>query len=133
MRQMNKGTDFVICTSKVRQTFGVHINMILSIISFYTFLSKNHIYTARLRRSLKRVVIPLTHNSRWQSTVCRANSAVVPVAHVISPYHCFELFYAVILGFSVSAVKQFFFHSCPHTFATSIVMASASCTVHALN
>ena len=70
--------------------------------------------------------------SRMHSAYRRAYPKVIPIAHVIAPDHCFQLFYHVIRTSSATAVKQLILHSCPHTFAAGIVMTSASGTVHAL-
>ena len=73
------------------------------------------------------------------SLLCRRHSAngrtypaVIPIAHVVAPDHCFQLFYRVIRTSSAAAVKQLVLHSRPHTFAAGVVMTSASCAVHAL-
>ena len=69
---------------------------------------------------------------RRHSSYRRAYPPVIPIAHVIAPYHCFQLFCRVIRASSAAAVKQFVLHSCPHTFAAGVVMTSASGAVHAL-
>ena len=76
------------------------------------------------------------------SLLCRRHSAngrtypaVIPIAHVVAPDHCFQLFYRVIRTSSAAAVKQLVLHSCnqpTNTFAAGVVMTSASVTVHAL-
>ena len=73
------------------------------------------------------------------SLLCRRHSAngrtypaVIPIAHVVAPDHCFQLFYRVIRTSSAAAVKQLVLHSRPHTFAAGVVMTSASGAVHAL-
>ena len=73
------------------------------------------------------------------SLLCRRHSAngrtypaVIPIAHVVAPDHCFQLFYRVIRTSSATTVKQLVLHSRPHTFTAGIVMTSASGTVHAL-
>ena len=52
----------------------------------------------------------------WDPTGCQADPAVAPVTHEIPPDYEFQLF-----------------HPCPYAFASCIIMASSSCTVHALN
>ena len=81
----------------------------------------------------ERFIVPFSFNSRRESSIRRAYPAVIPIAHIIPPDHCFQLSYRIIFRLSVSAVKQFFLHSCPHTFASGVIVTSASGTVHALN
>ena len=69
---------------------------------------------------------------RRQTVVPGTYSAVIPVAHKISPNHELQLLDSVVLAFLAAAVKQFPLHSCPHTFAPGIIMTSAAGTVHAL-
>ena len=73
------------------------------------------------------------------SLLCRRHSAngrtypaVIPIAHVVAPDHCFQLVYRVIRTSSAAAVKQLVLHSRPHTFAAGVVMTSASGAIHAL-
>ena len=66
--------------------------------------------------------------SRRHSSYRRAYPAVIPIAHVAAPDHCFQLFYRVI-----RTVKQLVLHSCnqpTNTFAAGVVMTSASGAVH---
>lgn len=81
----------------------------------------------------ERFIVPFSFNSRRKSSVGRAYPAIVPIAHIIPPDHCFQLGYCVIFRFSVPTVKQLFLHSCPHTFATGVIVTYSSGTVHALN
>ena len=69
---------------------------------------------------------------RRHSAYCRTYPAVVPITHVVPPYHCFQLLGRVICASPASTVKQLFFNSCPHTFAAGIIMTPFSCTIHAL-
>ena len=69
---------------------------------------------------------------RRHSSYRRAYPAVIPIAHVVAPDHCFQLFCRVIRTSSAAAVKQLVLHSRPHAFAAGVVMTSASGTVHAL-
>ncbi len=69
---------------------------------------------------------------RRHSSYRRAYPTVIPIAHVVAPDHCFQLFCRVIRTSSATTVKQLVLHSRPHTFAAGIVMTSASGTVHAL-
>ena len=69
---------------------------------------------------------------RRHSANGRTYPAVIPIAHVVAPDHCFQLFYRVIRTSSATTVKQLVLHSRPHTFAAGVVMTSASCAVHAL-
>ena len=65
----------------------------------------------------------------------RAYPAIIPTAHVIAPYHCFQLFCRVIRTSSATTVKQLVLHSCnqpTNTFAAGVVMTSAFDAVHAL-
>ena len=76
------------------------------------------------------------------SLLCRRHSAngrtypaVIQIAHVVAPDHCFQLFCRVIRTSSAAAVKQLVLHSCnqpTNTFAAGVVMTSASGAVHAL-
>ena len=76
------------------------------------------------------------------SLLCRRHSAngrtypaVIQIAHVVAPDHCFQLFCRVIRTSSATTVKQLVLHSCnqpTNTFAAGVVMTSASVTVHAL-
>ena len=72
-------------------------------------------------------------NSRRESAVSCAYPPVCPIAHVVSPDHSIQFGYRVVLGSIVSAVKQFIFHSRPHTLAASIIMTSTAVAVHALD
>ena len=66
--------------------------------------------------------------SRRHSSYRRAYPAVIPIAHVVAPDHCFQLFYLVI-----RTVKQLVLNSCnqpTNTFAAGVVMTSASGAVH---
>ena len=65
----------------------------------------------------------------------RAYPAIIPTAHVIAPYHCFQLFCRVIRTSSATTVKQLVLHSCnqpTNAFAVGVVMTSPSGAVHAL-
>ena len=86
----------------------------------------------KLRCRFLHFIIPSAFNRRRQSAVCGANSAVIPVAHKISPYHRFQFFYGVVFRFPISAVKQFFLHPCPEAFTAGIIVTSAAGAVHAL-
>ena len=76
---------------------------------------------------------PTPFYSWWGPADCLADSAVTPVAHKISPDHEFQFFHFVMFCLSAPVIKQFFFHPCPNTFASCIIVASSSCTVHALD
>ena len=72
---------------------------------------------------------------RRHSSYRRAYPAVIPIAHVVAPDHCFQLFCRVIRTSSAAAVKQLVLHSCnqpTNAFAAGVVMTSASGAVHAL-
>ena len=77
-------------------------------------------------------VVEPPFDSRRQTSVCCTDSSVSPIAHVVSPDHCFQLRDSVILGAITPAVKQFLFHPSPHTFTASVVVTSATVAVHAL-
>ena len=50
-------------------------------------------------------VVELSFDSGRQTAVCRTYSSVSPVAHVVSPNHCFKLRDSVILRLIATAVK----------------------------
>ena len=76
---------------------------------------------------------PTPFYSWWDPTDCRADPAVVPVTHEIPPDHEFQFFHFVMFCLSAPVIKQFLLHSCPDAFASCIIMASSSSTVHALD
>ena len=70
---------------------------------------------------------------RRHSSYRRAYPAVIPIAHVVAPDHCFQLFCRVIRTSSAAAVKQLVLHSCnqpTNAFSAGVVMTSASGAVH---
>ena len=72
---------------------------------------------------------------RRHSANGRAYPAVIPIAHVVAPDHCFQLLCRVIRTSSAAAVKQLVLHSRnqpTNAFAAGVVMTSASGAVHAL-
>ena len=72
---------------------------------------------------------------RRHSAYRRAYPAVIPIAHIVAPDHCFQLLCRVIRTFSAAAVKQLVLHSRnqpTNAFAAGVVMTSASGAVHAL-
>ena len=72
---------------------------------------------------------------RRHTSYRRAYPPVIPIAHVVAPDHCFQLFCRVIRASSAAAVKQLVLHSCnqpTNTFTAGVVMTSASGAVHAL-
>ena len=77
-------------------------------------------------------IISLPFFGRRETIVSRTDPTVIPVTHKITPNHELQLFNSVVLAFYSSAVKQFPLHSCPHTFASGIIVTSSSGAVHAL-
>ena len=77
-------------------------------------------------------IVSLPFFGRRQSVVSRTDPAVIPVTHKITPNHRLQLFNSVVLAFYPAAVKQLPLHSCPHTFASGIIVTSSAGTVHAL-
>ena len=77
-------------------------------------------------------VISATLLCRRHSANGRAYPAVIPIAHVVAPDHCFQLLCRVIHTSSATTVKQLVLHSRPHAFAAGVVMTSASGAIHAL-
>ena len=78
-------------------------------------------------------VISAATLSRRHSSYRRAYPAVIPIAHVVAPDHCFQLFCRVVCTSSAAAVKQLVLHSCnqpTNTFAAGVVMTSASGAVY---
>ena len=72
---------------------------------------------------------------RRHSANGRTYPAVIPIAHVVAPDHCFQLFCRVIRTSSATTVKQLVLHSCnqpTNAFSAGVVMTSASGAVHAL-
>ena len=94
------------------------------------------IYSNAARRALSHGrIIPAALPCRRHSAYCRTYPAVVPVTHVVPPYHCFQLLGRAIRASSATAVKQLVLHSCnqpTNTFAAGVVMTSAFDAVHAL-
>ena len=92
------------------------------------------IYSNAARRALSHGrIIPAALPCRRHSAYCRTYPAVVPVTHVVPPYHCFQLLGRAIRASSATAVKQLVLHSCnqpTNTFAAGVVMTSASGAVH---
>ena len=85
---------------------------------------------ARLIRVISAALLCRRHTSYR-----RAYPPVIPIAHVVAPDHCFQLFCRVIRASSAAAVKQLVLHSCnqpTNTFTAGVVMTSASGAVHAL-
>lgn len=69
------------------------------------------------------------------SSYCRTYPAVVPVTHVVPPYHCFQLLGRVICASPASTVKQLVLHPCnlpTYTFTVGIIMTPSAGAVHAL-
>ena len=87
----------------------------------------------KLRSDSQSRIEPTPFYSWWNTTDRRADSAVAPVAHKVSPNHCFQFGYGEVLRFSAPVVEKLFFHSCPYAFTPCIVMTSATGTVHTLN
>ena len=79
------------------------------------------------------IIVELSSGCRRKPAVGGADSSVGPVTHIISPDHSLQLFHSVVLRLVLTAVEQFFFHSCPHTFTACIIVTSSAGTVHALN
>ena len=85
---------------------------------------------ARLIRVISAALLCRRHSANG-----RAYPAVIPIAHVVAPDHCFQLFCRVIRTSSATTVKQLVLHSCnqpTNAFAAGVVMTSASGAVHAL-
>ena len=85
---------------------------------------------ARLIRVISAALLCRRHSANG-----RAYPAVIPIAHVVAPDHCFQLLCRVIRTSSAAAVKQLVLHSCnqpTNAFAAGVVMTSASGAVHAL-
>ena len=85
------------------------------------------------------IIVELSSGCRRQSAVGGADSSVSPITHIISPDHSLQLFHSVVLRLVLTAVEQFFFHSCPHTFTACIIMTSSAgilsllqCKIHTL-
>ena len=94
------------------------------------------IYYNAARRALSHGrIIPAALPCRRHSAYCRTYPAVVPVTHVVPPYHCFQLLGRVICASTASTVKQLVLHPCnlpTYTFTAGIIMTSAFDAVHAL-
>ena len=83
---------------------------------------------ARLIRVISAALLCRRHSANE-----RAYPAVIPIAHVVAPDHCFQLFCRVIRTSSATTVKQLVLHSCnqpTNAFAAGVVMTSASGAVH---
>ena len=77
-------------------------------------------------------IVSLPFFGRRETIVSRKDPAVIPVTHKIMPNHELQLFNSVVLAFYAAAVKQLLLHSCPHTFASGIIVTSSAGAVHAL-
>ena len=78
-----------------------------------------------------RIITPTLFSGRHAS-YRRADTPVIPIAHKVPPYHRFQFLCRVIFGLPISAVKQLFFHSRPHTLTASVVVTPSAGTVHTL-
>ena len=86
----------------------------------------------RLGSGWKGGIIKLALEHGRKPRVGGKDAAIIPIAHEVTPDHGTELFDGVILRFPASGVEEFLFHSCPHAFASSIIVTPATGAVHAL-
>ena len=100
--------------------------MILSIL-VDTFISK----ISFPMQPAQRLVVSLTLNHRRKPTVGRADPPVVPVTDEISPNKNSQLIRGQAFRI-VAVIEKLAFHSGPHAFTSSIIVAPATITVHAL-
>ena len=77
------------------------------------------------------MVVSLTLNHRRKPTVGRADPPVVPVTDEISPNKNSQLIRGQAFRI-VAVIEKLAFHSGPHAFTSSIIVAPATITVHAL-
>ena len=100
--------------------------MILSIL-VDTFSQRYHFLCSQAQR----LVVSLTLNHRRKPTVGRADPPVVPVTDEISPNKNSQLIRGQAFRI-VAVIEKLAFHSGPHAFTSSIIVAPATITVHAL-
>ena len=77
------------------------------------------------------MVVSLTLNHRRKPTVGGADPPVVPVTDEISPNKNSQLIRGQAFRI-VAVIEKLAFHSVPHAFTSSIIVAPATSTVHAL-
>ena len=88
-----------------------------------------------MERDIVNIALHISLKNFEQQRNGRAYPAVIPIAHVVAPDHCFQLFCRVIRTSSATTVKQLVLHSCnqpTNAFSAGVVMTSASGAVHAL-
>lgn len=76
----------------------------------------------------QRLVVSLTLNHRRKPTVGRADPPVVPVTDEISPNKNFQFIRGQAFRI-VAVIEKLAFHSGPHAFTSSIIVAPAASTV----
>ena len=119
-RFSNKPAKFIDIYCKTAENDIVNIALHISLKNLFHCVSRRFACLIR--------VISAALLSRRHSSYRRAYPAVIPIAHVVAPDHCFQLFCRVI-----RTVKQLVLHSCnqpTNTFAAGVVMTSASGAVH---
>ena len=80
----------------------------------------------------QRFVVSLALDHRRKPTVSRADPPVIPVTDEISPNENLQFLCGHSLRI-VAVIEKLAFHSGPHAFASGIIVAPATSTVHALN
>ena len=78
------------------------------------------------------MVVSLSLNYRRKPTIGRADPPVIPVTDEVSPNENLQFLYGHSLRI-VAVIEKLAFHSGPHAFASGIIVAPATSTVHTLN